>query len=71
MKNIGVIICTILFILPLLLILVQIWFDVFSPEFLVKLLISLGLLWIIVLVATIIATEYFTDKKQKEDGYLL
>lgn len=66
----GPMICLGLFVLAALLALLQLWFVPFSAESFTKLMITLGILFVIVLGITLVRREYVEEKKMKEDGYI-
>jgi len=69
MKN-GAMICLGLFVAAALLILLQLWFTPLSGETFTKLLITLGILFVIVLGIVLVRREYAEEKKMKDDGYI-
>jgi len=66
----GAIICTVLFVLAVLLSLVQMWFSLMEVELFWKLLITLGAFFIIALGITLVAKEYLSEKELKKKGYI-
>ena len=66
----GSIICSAIAVIWVLLALFQIWFSGFSYEVFIKLSITAGLLFAIVLGLSLVIREYLNEKKMKEDGFL-
>lgn len=69
MKN-GAMICLGLFVTAALLMLLQLWFTLFSGETFSKLLITLGILFVIVFGITLVRREYAEEKKMKDDDFI-
>ncbi len=63
-------ICLGLFIAAALLMLLQLWFSPFDAETFSKLLITLGIVFVVVLGITLVRREYAEEKKMKDDGYI-
>jgi len=53
-----------------LLAIVQLWLQPLSGEHFVKFTITAGILVAIILLVTLAAREYFSEKKMKEDGFI-
>ena len=66
----GSIICTIFFVLGGFLFLVQLWFSLFETELFWKLLITIGVFFVIALVITLVFKEYLSEKEMKKKGYI-
>lgn len=66
----GSIICTILFVLAILLSLVQMWFSPIEAELFWKLLITIGAFFILALGITLVFKEYLSEKEMKKKGYI-
>ena len=66
----GSIICLIIFVLTALLGLMQLWFTPMSAELFSKVFITLGVIFTIALVVTLVKKEYVDDKNLKDSGHL-
>ena len=66
----GSIVCTILFVLSVILTVVQVWFSPFSSEIFWKLLFTLGAFFVAALAITLVMREYFSERELKKKGYL-
>ncbi len=66
----GAIICSSIAVIWVVLALLQVWFGLFSIEVFIKLSISAGLLFSIVLALSLVIREYISDKKMKDSGYI-
>ena len=66
----GSIVCTVLFIIGVLLTLSQMWFSFFTAAVFIKTLITLIALFLIVLVVTLVSKEYFGQKEMKRKGFI-
>jgi hypothetical protein len=66
----GSIVCTLLFVLGVVLSLVQMWFAPFTPELFWKLLITIGSFFVIALGITLVFKEYLSEKEMKDKGYI-
>ncbi len=66
----GAIICTVLFVLAVLLSLVQMWFSPLETELFWKLLITISAFFIIALGVTLVFKEYISEKEMKKKGYI-
>lgn len=66
----GAIICLIIFVTWVLIALLQLWFDLFSGEIFLKLTITAGALFAVVLGVSLVVREYIEEKKMKDDGYI-
>lgn len=53
-----------------LLAIVQLWLLPLSAEHFMKITVTAGLLVAIILLVTLAAREYFSERKMKEDGYI-
>ena len=60
----------VLLILGVVLFLLQLWFNCFSAEFFVKMMITLGVLLIVTVAVALIRREYVNNEKLKDDGYI-
>lgn len=66
----GAIICLIIFVTWVLIALLQLWFDLLSGEIFLKLTITAGALFVVVLGIALVVREYIDEKKMKDDGYI-
>ena len=66
----GSIVCTALFVLGVFLCLVQIWLAPFGHEIFIKLLFTIGALFVVALAITLVTREYFSEKEMKKKGYI-
>ena len=66
----GSIICLGIFVLAALLGLLQLWFALLSAELFSKVIITLGVAFVIALVVTLVKKEYIDDKNLKDSGFL-
>lgn len=66
----GSIICLVIFISGAILSLVQMWFMPLEGDTFIKVLITLGVLFIVALGITLVKKEYLDDKEMKINGYL-
>lgn len=68
--KIGAIICSVIAVLWVILALVQLWLTPLSYEMFIKISVSAGLIFVIVLVIALVIREYISDKKLKGGGYI-
>ncbi|NLD00124.1 MAG: hypothetical protein GX673_05040 [Gammaproteobacteria bacterium] len=66
----GSIVCTLLFILSVILAVVQMWFDIIAADVFWKIQLTLGGFFIIALGVTLVFKEYLSEKELKKKGYL-
>lgn len=66
----GSIVCTVLFVLGVILSIVQMWFSPLSSEIYWKTIITLGAFFIIALVITLVFKEYLSEKEMKKKGFI-
>jgi hypothetical protein len=66
----GAIICLVIFITWVIIALLQLWFDLLSGEIFLKLTITAGALFVVVLGISLVVREYIDEKKMKDDGYI-
>ena len=66
----GSITCLGIFVLAALLGLLQLWFALLSAELFSKVIITLGVAFVIALVVTLVKKEYIDDKNLKDSGFL-
>ena len=68
--RLAAILCSVLFVVGALLFLVQLWFEPMAAEVFIKILITLGVAFVVVLGASLARKEYIENKKMKDSGYL-
>ena len=66
----GSIVCTILFVLGVVLSLVQLWFGLFDSAVFAKAIITISAFFVVSLVVTLVLREYVSDKEMKKKGYI-
>ncbi|WP_339666440.1 hypothetical protein [uncultured Pseudomonas sp.] len=66
----GAVICLLLFVAGGLLAIAQIWFALLSPDAFFKVLITLGILFVISLGVTLVTREYLQDKELRTNGFI-
>lgn len=66
----GSVICTILFVLGIVLSLLQMWFSWLDNEIFWKLIITISAFFIIVLAITLVLKEYLSEKEMKKKGFI-
>jgi len=66
----GSIVCTILFVLGVVLSLAQMWFDLFEADLFFKLLVTIGAFFIVALGVTLVFKEYLSEKEMKKKGFI-
>lgn len=68
--KVGSIVCTLIFVAGMLLSLLQLWFEPFSAELFIKLLITLSVLFVVALAITLVVREYISEREMKKQGYI-
>lgn len=68
--KIGTIVCIVLFVSGAVLALVQLWFAPIDWAIFVKVMITIGVLFVVVLGVTLAQQEYLKDKELKKSGYI-
>lgn len=68
--KIGALICVMIAVGWVMLAIAQLWFLIVTAEVFIKLSISAGLLFVLILCVSLALREYTTEKKQKRDGYI-
>ncbi len=68
--KVGVILCCMIAVAWVVLALVQLWFVPLDAAVFIKISITAGLLFVIVLVLSLVLREYLADKKLKDSGHL-
>jgi hypothetical protein len=66
----GAIICLVIFVTWVIIALLQLWFDLLSGEIFLKLTLTAGALFVVVLGVSLVVREYIDEKKMKDDGYI-
>ncbi len=66
----GAIACLILFICGALLSLIQMWFAPLDSEIFFKVLITLGVLFVITLGVSLVRREYIDNKEMEKNNYI-
>jgi uncharacterized membrane protein YcjF (UPF0283 family) len=66
----GAIICLAIFVIWVVIALMQLWFDLLSGEIFLKLTLTAGALFVVVLGIALVVREYVEEKKLKDDGYI-
>jgi hypothetical protein len=66
----GAIICLVIFVTWVIIALLQLWFDLLSGEIFLKLTLTAGALFMVVLGISLVVREYIDEKKMKDDGYI-
>lgn len=68
--KVGVILCCLIAVAWVALALAQLWFMPLDAALFIKISITAGLLFIVVLVLSLVLREYLTDRKLKDSGHL-
>lgn len=66
----GAIVCLVIFVAGALLAILQLWFSLFDPEVFTKIIITLGILFVVALGVTLVRKEYLEHDKLKKGGYI-
>lgn len=66
----GSIVCTILFILGVVLSLLQMWLGLLEPSLFVKLLITIVAFFLVALAVSLVFKEYLSEKEMKKKGFI-
>ena len=66
----GSIVCTVLFVLGIILSLAQMWFDILDTGLFFKLLITISAFFVISLGITLVFKEYLSEKEMKRKGFI-
>lgn len=66
----GSIVCLVIFVLAAFLSLAQMWFSPLDTKMFVKILITLGILFVVALGITLVKKEYLDNKKMRDSGYI-
>ena len=62
--------CLYIFIFWCVLLILELWWDIFSAEFFLKISISLGILFFALLAIAVVLDQLNSDKKLKDKNYL-
>jgi hypothetical protein len=68
--RIGTVLCTVIAAGWVLLAIIQLWLLPLSPTTFFKISVTAGLLFAIVLVISLVAHDFFREKKLKDDGFI-
>ena len=68
--KIGALLCALIAIGWVGLAIAQLWFTVFTAVIFTKLTVTAGLLFVVVLGISLALREYFTEKDQKDKGFI-
>ena len=66
----GTIICIATFILGSLLSILQLWFEMMPAEIFAKVIITLGVVFVVVLGTTLASREYIENRKLRNSGHI-
>lgn len=66
----GIIVCSVIAVAWVMLALVQLWFAPLTAGMFLKISITAGLLFTVVLVISLVIREYLSEKKLKDSGHL-
>lgn len=66
----GSIVCTVLFVLGVVLALAQMWLGLFDPGLFSKLLITIGAFFVVALGISLVFKEYLSEKEMKKKGFI-
>ena len=70
MFKLGVYACLGLFVGWVLLLILQLWFSFIEAELFIKITLTMAGLFVIILAALLVCSQYFSEKKMKEDGFI-
>lgn len=68
--KLGALLCVLIAVGWVMLALAQLWLLILTAEVFLKLTISAGLLFVLILCVSLAVREYATEKRQKRDGYI-
>ena len=66
----GVIACLVTFVTGAVLMLLQMWFDALPAEVFAKVMITLGIVFVVLLGITLVRREYLQDESLRQSGHL-
>ncbi|HGO8958357.1 TPA: hypothetical protein ACLBE0_000490 [Neisseria meningitidis] len=70
MFKLGVYACLGLFVGWVLLLILQLWFSFIEAELFIKIILTMAGLFVIILAALLVCSQYFSEKKMKDDGFI-
>ncbi|HHK6005407.1 TPA: hypothetical protein ACQWGN_001435 [Neisseria subflava] len=70
MFKLGVYACLGLFISWVLLLILQLWFSFVDADLFLKITLTMAGLFIIILASLLVISQYFSEKKMKDDGFI-
>ena len=70
MFKLGVYACLGLFVGWVLLLILQLWFSFIEAELFFKITLTMAGLSVIILAALLVCSQYFFEKKMKDDGFI-
>ena len=70
MFKLGVYACLGLFVGCVLLLILQLWFSFIEAELFIKITLTMAGLFVIILAALLVCSQYFSEKKMKDDGFI-
>lgn len=70
MFKLGVYACLGLFVGWVLLLILQLWFSFIEAELFLKITLTMAGLFVITLAALLVCSQYFSEKKMKDDGFI-
>ena len=70
MFKLGVYACLGLFVGWVLLLILQLWFSFIEAELFIKITLTMAGLFVIILAALLVCSQYFSEKKMNDDGFI-
>ena len=70
MFKLGVYACLGLFVGWVLLLILQLWFSFIEAELFIKITLTMAGLFVIILATLLVCSQYFSEKKMKDDGFI-
>ena len=70
MFKLGVYACLGLFVSWVLLLILQLWFAFIDADMFLKISLTMAGLFIIILASLLVISQYFAEKKMKDDGFI-
>ena len=70
MFKLGVYACLGLFVSWVLLLILQLWFSFVDADLFLKITLTMAGLFIIILASLLVISQYFSEKKMKDDGFI-
>ena len=68
--KLGVYACLGLFVSWVLLLILQLWFSFIDADLFLKITLTMAGLFIIILASLLVISQYFSEKKMKDDGFI-